>query len=476
MHDSIIKGTGNSRYMKSSIPEDITHEELVALLRTGTFPFDLNGINEDGFERVGDALNKATLLKDATAISYELNDNAVPDDAFRRALGLVGDTRTTIKTNLDTSWLLCNGEMVYKNLYPDLVDLLKNVNGEISESWSNNVIGSHSSTSSSDIYDIAYHDGTYVAISGSMVAYSSAVNGTWKYIVVKDTENNVGLNMTKIIYENGYWIICATAASSKFPYIIYTDDPKKENWVVKRISTSLQISGMTGFVYGNGAFVISGYQNGTGYPFVIYAYQIDGEWTEKILAQVSRQLYCSVFHNNIFVLAGSHSYCFYASNPAGPWTEKQLVGANRNIYGFCIADNKLVAAMSYFDGTNQIPSIAYADSVAETWTEKNLSASKFAIPYGVLFHDGLFYVAAIGVSSDNYLYLFYSETLEGEWSYQKLSSSASRVNQLKTLTDIAIICGNFGTSNIIYKFDADFWAKLPTISMDGVYTYIKGRL
>ena len=31
MKDTIIKGTGNSRYLKSNIPADITHEQLVQL-------------------------------------------------------------------------------------------------------------------------------------------------------------------------------------------------------------------------------------------------------------------------------------------------------------------------------------------------------------------------------------------------------------------------------------------------------------
>lgn len=83
MKDTIIKGTGDSRYLKSAIPADITHEQLVALLRDGTFPVDLAGVNPAGMQQVGDALNKATFLKDATAALYGLGAEAVPDEVLR---------------------------------------------------------------------------------------------------------------------------------------------------------------------------------------------------------------------------------------------------------------------------------------------------------------------------------------------------------------------------------------------------------
>lgn len=69
MRDSNILGNGNSRWMKSAIPENITHEELVALLRAGTFPFDMYGINEAGWQQLGQFLSKAVLLNDDAEIS-----------------------------------------------------------------------------------------------------------------------------------------------------------------------------------------------------------------------------------------------------------------------------------------------------------------------------------------------------------------------------------------------------------------------
>lgn len=82
MKDSDIKGTGNSRYLKSSLEGITTWEQFRNALAAGTLPVDLNGINPDGFQQLGDPLNKATLLKDATASLLGLGTSAVPDDAF----------------------------------------------------------------------------------------------------------------------------------------------------------------------------------------------------------------------------------------------------------------------------------------------------------------------------------------------------------------------------------------------------------
>ena len=87
MQDGIIKGTGNSRFLKS-IPDFLTqyptYESFVAALAAGTLPVDFNGINETGWQQLGTALNKGNLLSDETAAMYpDLPKSKVPDDAFR---------------------------------------------------------------------------------------------------------------------------------------------------------------------------------------------------------------------------------------------------------------------------------------------------------------------------------------------------------------------------------------------------------
>lgn len=85
MQDGIIKGTGNSRYMKS-VADFMTrypnYEAFAQALMTGTLPFDLNGINPEGWTQQGTALNKANLLSDTTAGNIGLTGDPTPNQAL----------------------------------------------------------------------------------------------------------------------------------------------------------------------------------------------------------------------------------------------------------------------------------------------------------------------------------------------------------------------------------------------------------
>lgn len=86
MQDGIIKGTGNSRYLKSIsnfLQQYPTYQDFVAALVAGTLPIDLNGINETGWDQLGTALNTANLLSGETAAALGLPSTAVPNDALR---------------------------------------------------------------------------------------------------------------------------------------------------------------------------------------------------------------------------------------------------------------------------------------------------------------------------------------------------------------------------------------------------------
>lgn len=85
MTDGIIKGTGNSRYLKSvanALTLYPTHESLMEALAAGTLPIDLNGINPAGWETQGTALNKANLLTDALCTALGLANTATPTQAM----------------------------------------------------------------------------------------------------------------------------------------------------------------------------------------------------------------------------------------------------------------------------------------------------------------------------------------------------------------------------------------------------------
>jgi hypothetical protein len=91
MTDGIIKGNGNSRYLKTvadALTLYPTYEDFMTALVAGTLPVDFNGINADGWSQIGAALNKANLLTDAMAAKYGLGAAAVPNDMWNALGGL----------------------------------------------------------------------------------------------------------------------------------------------------------------------------------------------------------------------------------------------------------------------------------------------------------------------------------------------------------------------------------------------------
>ena len=92
MIDGVIKGSGNSRYLKTvadALTKYPTYQDFMAALIAGTLPIDLNGINTAGWTTQGTPLNKANLLTDATAALLGGDSSMVPDEALVTLLGLI---------------------------------------------------------------------------------------------------------------------------------------------------------------------------------------------------------------------------------------------------------------------------------------------------------------------------------------------------------------------------------------------------
>ena len=101
MTDTVIKGAGNSRSIRS-VPNFAalfpTWESYRDAMATEGVPIDLGPLNPAGLELKGDDLNTANLLKDATAALYGLTNTAVPDDVLAKVRELIAGTETTVNS------------------------------------------------------------------------------------------------------------------------------------------------------------------------------------------------------------------------------------------------------------------------------------------------------------------------------------------------------------------------------------------
>jgi len=102
VQDAIMKGSGNSRYLKT-VGEALslypTYEDFMQAMVAGIFPVDFNGINNDGWTQLGTLLNKANLLSDTVISTLGLSTgvNSTPNDAFN-VLANVGNVHVWRKT------------------------------------------------------------------------------------------------------------------------------------------------------------------------------------------------------------------------------------------------------------------------------------------------------------------------------------------------------------------------------------------
>lgn len=98
MTDTIIKGTGNSRTLKT-VPNAAAlypdFDAFLAALVAGTLPIDIGPLNPTGLQQQGTDLTKGNLLTDDTATGMGLTAEATPNDALAKLRALVTTAQNT---------------------------------------------------------------------------------------------------------------------------------------------------------------------------------------------------------------------------------------------------------------------------------------------------------------------------------------------------------------------------------------------
>lgn len=111
MTDGVIKGTGNSRFLKGPANAATLYPDFESFRdawAAGTLPIDLNGINPAGWETVGDKLGKSTLLTDSLCTALGLPTTATPTQAMDKLRQLVN----TAQTGVDNGVKITTGKYI----------------------------------------------------------------------------------------------------------------------------------------------------------------------------------------------------------------------------------------------------------------------------------------------------------------------------------------------------------------------------
>ena len=119
MQNFVPLGTGNSRLMKSNIPAGTTWEQAIAMLNSGTFPYDTGQLNAAGISVEGTPLNKQTLLQDSTAQQFGLTGDATVDQVLQilKNAAVVNSEGDALETILGSTLLSIPGAQIATGSY-----------------------------------------------------------------------------------------------------------------------------------------------------------------------------------------------------------------------------------------------------------------------------------------------------------------------------------------------------------------------
>lgn len=208
---------------------------------------------EDAPTVEGTPLNKANLLSDATAAKLWLNATTRPEDpTVNDALGKlsegtakVGDIAITSRTDLSDAWLLCNGQYITEEQYPELFNTLR-VSASAAP-WNTQLLPTV--TSKYDINDITTLScaNGYWFLNKHRHLYCSTDLISWIDITPSDLTRYAGTDYTATLlttlsvhYWQGRYVALAWLAykANSYAYaVMYTNQLQQTGWKLDYITS-----------------------------------------------------------------------------------------------------------------------------------------------------------------------------------------------------------------------------------------------
>lgn len=341
----------------------------------------------------------------------------------------VGDLKTSIRTDLDANWLLCNGASVSKLLYPELSRFFSD---DFSDGWSDKDSSKIDDSVLASINMSLQINSFFTRINGKYVGtlfgtdrsngkiavhgliYSDSPKGPWSavrlealtYSVNNGTYENRGM-IGEIAYLNGKYIVCASRYHSYSNYsnqriaCIFYADSLEGPWTRKDIGTVGEEYAHS-IIYEEGRYIVSGSSNGgigvgPAKPVIWYATDLDGTWTRKEIEADSSY---------------NTGYLF------------QIKRINKT-YVACGAISN--------NGAEYLSVLYYSDEVDGTWSRTTINSSDsagFDVACYDIIHDGNKYIA-VGLAKNSYVSVAYGPSLSGPFTKRTIKSLDETVS-LKT--------------------------------------------
>ena len=431
----------------------------------------------------------ANALESATAAALGLTGDATVNEGLAKlALGPfeIGDTLSTLRTDLGDKWLLCNGEDLDTNTYPELAKKTTELNFSdfITEGYA-----------TGEIYSEAEYGGVYVQ-AGQI---TSTYGGAYKALLWYSTNPRGSTNdwnkctlseffdgiLTKVRVHNGTWVAVGYQRDNLYPYILTTTNPKG-TWTVKQLlKTPCMLSGL---VYAFNKWVAVG-SVGSGQPKVFTATDPSGSWSDGVLSTTTNLNITNIAFNGTFLCAVGYDnsdvpYLVKNTSLSGTWETTRMTISNQPTSHPKIHPNSIAFSNGNWvvgcavDEVNDYTWLAriLVSSDLVTWTYKKIKSSDLTYvhaKYGafVNFYNNKWYVTSSMERDQSYL--CWTDNLGDSWSVKKLSSSGCCVKGADVANGYLFILGREYRSEKVGYYVVN--KILPRISLNGVYTYIKAK-
>lgn len=421
---------------------------------------------------IGDSYyNKNQTLSGTTAQQYGLSSDATPDQVFQKISEgpdfsfFPGDILETARTNVGDKWLLCNGDTVSTNDYPDL--------SAVFPTKPNTTFSSYTYSTVPIIESMAYGNGIYVfsgwndTDSHYEVYYStSLISNNW----TKLTPNCIpyGNQPIRVGFVNNYFYAAIITSGADNP-ILYSISASSLNSTNSWSSTSalsqcdIYRFDTNKIVYIDGKYIypytIDNSPHGTGVVNcdVGFSYSTSlssSSWTRKTLYTDTSEYEQAVYFTylNGYYICGSNRKIYYSTNFSGSYNNLTVGNAGDT--------NNLFYVNGYYV-TDIYNTIYYSSSFpTSSWQSQKILTSGEIKDF---IYDGI-YLIALGSSS-----LSFSESPQNSWT-----SGTQGGEHILSNNDYYLVQPQTYSTNINYLDKSTII--LPTISSPtNLYSYIKAK-
>lgn len=444
MNDGIIKGEGNSRYLKTVadfLSKYPTYEAFARAFMEGTLPIDLNGINEAGWDQLPTWLNKENLLKDLTSAIYNKGVDATLNDVLESVFA-IGDIKVSIRTDLSDNWLLCNGEFFDESEYP----VLSAVSPKSAIQWTNKY------TFSATVSLVKYVNGYIVVkLSDNALYYATKPSGPWTSI----PHDNV-LNIKDVGFFAGkYFLINGGSAM----FVSSTLDGPWED-----VSSIVQFSyNYTSHIVSGGKLFVASQDGGTTYIDIFTSLE-KSKLKTAVLASVSEMftvdgvvIVCSYNGASPSMMCSNPDSDDPSFNKTAPLNFFGYGAAKVGEYTFYFSDS----SSSGGDKLYRCNDIKQADPDSDTMVRTVSSSNAYINSLGNLI--------LVGHPNGSSGYVYDADTLEnfGNTTTKPVISSSLIAQTYTELIGIS-------NKNIVWS-DSLIAPSTPVISIENAYAYIRGK-